>query len=77
MQDLPCCYIPADDITCLKLQSEAIDGIEDLGRVVNNILATYPEVSSRCIQSSLAMLTDSSKCKVLFYCVRHLLYDIV
>ena len=52
-----------DDEMRLKLQPVVVNCIEDLSRVVNNILATYPEVSSTCIKSSLATLTESSKCK--------------
>jgi len=53
-----------DDETCLKLQSVVMDGIEDLSRVVNSILTTYPEINFRGIRSSLAALTENSKCKL-------------
>lgn len=51
----------------LKLQPVVVNCIEDLNRVVNNILTTYPEVSSTCIKSSLATLMESSKCKYYIY----------
>lgn len=72
------CYVSrcvlGDDETCLKLQSVAMDRIENLSRVMNNILTNYPEVSSSCIKNSLAILTDSSKCEChLHECIANII----
>ena len=51
------------DESGLNLQSVTEERIDELNHAVNNMLSSYPEISSNGIRNSLAILTERLKCE--------------